>query len=121
MARQPLGPESQKLVIRTEFTLAGNLASGRSARRRRSNRTGRNVYYAMTEICKVRRPNFEPARPAVDAVRHEKYLAARRQPAETSQGALKGRRAPGKARAPCHPRRVQRRGGLGASGPASAA
>ena len=41
---------------------------------------GRSVYYAMTDICKGSRPNFEPARPAVDAVRRGKYLAARHRP-----------------------------------------
>ena len=80
LARQPLHPESQKLVIRAEFALAQEPTLRRVVARETLNRTGRSVYYAMTELCKGRRPSFEPARPAVTAVRHGKYLAARNRP-----------------------------------------
>jgi hypothetical protein len=49
-------PESQKLVIRAEFTLAREPSLRRVVARGTLNRTGRSVYYAMTEICKTRRP-----------------------------------------------------------------
>lgn len=80
LARQPLHPESQKLVIRAEFTLAREPSLRKIRAKETLNRTGRSVYYAMTEICKGSRPNFEPARPAVDAVRRGNYLAARHRP-----------------------------------------
>ena len=80
LARQPLHPESQKLVIRAEFTLAREPSLRKIRAKETLNRTGRSVYYAMTEICKGRRLNFEPARLAVGAVRRGKYLAARHRP-----------------------------------------
>ena len=80
LARQPLHTESQKLVIRAEFTLAREPSLRKIRAKETLNRTGRSVYYAMTELCKGRRPNFEPARPAVDAVRRGNYLAARHRP-----------------------------------------
>jgi hypothetical protein len=80
LARQPLHTESQKLVIRAEFTLAREPSLRKIRAKETLNRTGRSVYYAMTEICKGRRPNFEPARTAVDAVRRGRYLAARHRP-----------------------------------------
>ena len=80
LARQPLHPESQKLVIRAEFRLAREPSLRRVVARETLNRTGRSVYYAMTEICKTRRPSFEPAHLAVKAVRQGKYLAARNRP-----------------------------------------
>jgi hypothetical protein len=80
IARQPLSPESQKLVIRAEFSLAREPSLRRVVARETLNRTGRSVYYAMTELCKGRRPSFEPAHPAVKAVRQGKYLAARNRP-----------------------------------------
>jgi hypothetical protein len=80
LARQPLHPESQKLVIRAEFALARDPSLRRIRLKETLNRTGRSVYYAMTELCKGRRPSFEPARPAVAAVRRGKYLAARNRP-----------------------------------------
>jgi hypothetical protein len=80
IARQPLSPESQKLVIRAEFTLAREPSLRRVVARETLNRTGRSVYYAMTELCKGRRPSFEPAHSAVKAVRQGKYLAARNRP-----------------------------------------
>jgi hypothetical protein len=80
LARQPLHPESQKLAIRAEFALAREPGLRKIRAKETLNRTGRSVYYAMTEICKGRRPSFEPARPAVEAVRRGKYLAARHRP-----------------------------------------
>jgi hypothetical protein len=80
LARQPLHPESQKLVIRAEFRLAREPSLRRVVARETLNRTGRSVYYAMTEICKTRRPSFEPAHLAVKAVRRGEYLAARNRP-----------------------------------------
>jgi hypothetical protein len=80
LARQQLHPESAKLVIRAEFSLARAPSLGKVRARETLNRTGRSVYYAMTEICKGRRPSFEPARLAVEAVRRGKYLAARNRP-----------------------------------------
>jgi hypothetical protein len=44
------------------------------------NRTGRSVYYALTEVCKDRDPSFKPARLAVEGVREGKYRAARGRP-----------------------------------------
>lgn len=80
LARQTLHPESAKLVIRAEFALAREPSLRRIRSRETLNRTGRSVYYALTEICKGRRPAFEPARLAVDAVRRGKYLAGRNRP-----------------------------------------
>ena len=80
IARQPLHPESQKLVIRAEFALARDPRLREVAARETLNRTGRSVYYALTEICKGRRPSFEPARLAVEGVRSGRYRAARRRP-----------------------------------------
>jgi hypothetical protein len=80
LARQPLHPESQKLVIRAEFSLAREPSLRRVVARETLNRTGRSVYYALTEICKTRRPSFEPARLAVQAVREGRYLSARNRP-----------------------------------------
>jgi hypothetical protein len=80
LARQPLHPESQKLVIRAEFELAREPSLRKIRARETLNRTGRSVYYALTELCKGRRPSFRPARLAVEAVRRGKYLAARNRP-----------------------------------------
>jgi hypothetical protein len=80
LARQPLHPESQKLVIRAEFSLARDPSLRKVRAKETLNRTGRSVYYALTEICKGRPPSFEPARLAVEAVRQGKYLAARHRP-----------------------------------------
>jgi hypothetical protein len=67
-------------VIHTEFALAQDPALRKMVARETLNRTGRSVYYALTEICKGRDPSFKPARPAVEAVREGKYLAARNRP-----------------------------------------
>jgi hypothetical protein len=80
LARQPLHPESQKLVIRAEFALAQVPRLREVVAKETLNRTGRSVYYALTEICKGRHPSFEPARLAVEAVRRGEYRAARNRP-----------------------------------------
>ena len=80
LERQPLHPESAKLVIRAEFALAREPALEKVVAKETLNRTGRSVYFAMTEICKGREASFEPARRAVAAVRRGKYLAARNRP-----------------------------------------
>ena len=80
LSRQTLHPTSAKLVIRAEFKLAREPALREVRRRETLNRTGRSVYYALTEICKGRQPSFEPGRLAVDAVRRGRYLAARNRP-----------------------------------------
>ena len=80
LARQTLHPESAKLVIRAEFALAQDPALEKVVARETLNRTGRSVYYALTEICKTREPGFKPGRQAVEAVRQGKYLAARNRP-----------------------------------------
>jgi len=80
LARQPLHSESQKLVIRAEFALAQVPELEEIRAKETLNRTGRSVYFALTEICKGRRPAFEPARLAIAAVRRGEYLAARNRP-----------------------------------------
>jgi hypothetical protein len=67
-------------VIRAEFALAQVPSLRKVVAKQTLNRTGRSVYYALTEICKGRDPSFEPGRPAVDAVRRGKYRAARDRP-----------------------------------------
>jgi hypothetical protein len=80
LAAQPRSPEASRLVIQAEFALARDPALREVVQRETLNRTGRSVYYALTQICKGRRPSFEPARLAVEAVREGKYLAARNRP-----------------------------------------
>ena len=80
LARQQDHPESAKLVIQAEFALAREPSLRKIRAKETLNRTGRSVYYALTEICRGRPPSFEPARRAVDAVRRGKYLAARNRP-----------------------------------------
>ena len=80
IARQPLHPESQKLVIRAEFALAQDPRLRKVVAKQTLNRTGRSVYFALTEICKGRRPSFEPARLAVEGVRTGEYRAAEGRP-----------------------------------------
>ena len=58
LARQPLHPESQKLVIRAEFTLAREPSLRKIRAKETLNRTGRSVYYAMTELCKRAPPEL---------------------------------------------------------------
>jgi hypothetical protein len=80
LSRQTLHPTSAKLVIRAEFALAREPALREVRRRETLNRTGRSVYYALTQICRGRRAAFEPGRLAVDAVRRGRFLAARNRP-----------------------------------------
>jgi hypothetical protein len=78
--RQTLHPESAKLVIRAEFALAQVPELRKVVARETLNRTGRSVYYGMTEVCKGRAASFEPAQLAIEGVLAGKYLAARNRP-----------------------------------------
>lgn len=80
LARQPLHPDSARLVIHAEFALAREPALRKVVRKHTLNRTGRSVYYALTEICKGRPPDFKPAQLAVEAVEQGKYRAAGNRP-----------------------------------------
>jgi hypothetical protein len=80
LARQPLHPESSKLVIRAEFALARMPVLRKQVAKQTLNRAGRSVYYAMTEICKGRGASFRPARLAVEGVRVGTYRAAKGRP-----------------------------------------
>ena len=80
LRRQSSHPDSARLVIHAEFALAREPALRRHRLKHTLNRTGRSVYFAMTEICKGRDGSFEPAPRAVEAVRRGKYLAARNRP-----------------------------------------
>jgi hypothetical protein len=80
LRRQWSHPESARLVIHAEFALAREPVLRKQRLKQTLNRTGRSLYYAMTEICKGRDASFEPARPAVEAVRQGKYRAARNRP-----------------------------------------
>jgi hypothetical protein len=74
LARQHEHPDSEKLVIRAEFALAGEPVLRKRAEQMTLNRAGRSVYWALTEFCKGREPSFRPAKQAVEAVRQGKYL-----------------------------------------------
>ena len=74
LARQPENSVAQRMVIHAEFALAEAPALRRRMSEMTANRTGRSVYWALTEICKGRDPAFRPARAAVEAVRHGRYL-----------------------------------------------
>jgi hypothetical protein len=80
LARQTLHPESAKLVIRAEFALAQVPALQEIVARETLNRTGRSVYFGLTQVCKGRPPSFEPAKLAIAGVLDGKYLAARNRP-----------------------------------------
>jgi hypothetical protein len=80
LARQTLHPESAKLVIRAEFALAQVPELRKVAARETLNRTGRSVYYGLTQVCKTRPPSFKPAKLAIAGVLEGKYLAARNRP-----------------------------------------
>jgi len=80
LRRQPLHPDRERLVIHAEFALAREPVLRKHRLKQTLNRTGRSVYYAMTEICKGRDASFEPGKPAVEAVRRGKYLAAKNRP-----------------------------------------
>jgi hypothetical protein len=80
LRRQSSHPDSARLVIHAEFALAREPALRKQRLKQTLNRTGRSVYFAMTEICKGRDASFEPAHRAVEAVRRGKYRAARNRP-----------------------------------------
>jgi hypothetical protein len=80
LARQTSSPESARLVIHAEFALAQDPALRRVVTKQTLNRTGRSVYFGMTEICKRRGPSFQPARLAVEGVLEGKYRAAKGRP-----------------------------------------
>lgn len=80
LSRQTLHPESAKLVIRAEFALAQVPELREVVAKDTLNRTGRSVYYGLTEVCKGRRPAFQPGRLAVAGVLSGKYRAARNRP-----------------------------------------
>jgi hypothetical protein len=80
LARQTLHPESAKLVIRAEFALAQVPELRRVVARETLNRTGRSVYYGLTQVCKTKPPSFKPAKLAIAGVLDGKYLAARNRP-----------------------------------------
>jgi hypothetical protein len=80
VARQWSHPESARLVIHAEFALARDAVLRKVVAKQTLNRTGRSVYFGLTEVCKGRRPSFRPARLAVEGVRRGKYRAARNRP-----------------------------------------
>ena len=80
LARQTRHPESAKLVIRAEFALAQVPALSEVVARETLNRTGRSVYYGLTQVCKGRPSSYKPAKAAIAGVLEGKYLAARNRP-----------------------------------------
>lgn len=80
LTRQWSHPESARLVIHAEFALAKDPTLRKVVAKQTLNRTGRSVYYGLTEVCKGRRPSFKPARLAIEGVREGKYRAARNRP-----------------------------------------
>ena len=80
LAAQPKSPEASRLVIQAEFALAQVAELRQVVAEETLNRTGRSVYYGLTEVCKGRRPSFEPAELAVEGVLEGKYRAARNRP-----------------------------------------
>jgi hypothetical protein len=80
LAAQPKSPEASRLVIQAEFALAQVPELRGVVAKETLNRTGRSVYYGLTEECKGRPPSFEPAEPAVAGVLSGKYRAARSRP-----------------------------------------
>jgi hypothetical protein len=80
LKRQPLHPESAKLVIRAEFALAHEPALRRLRHQLTLNRTGRSVYYGLTQVCKRRGASFRPGRLAIEGVLDGRYRAARNRP-----------------------------------------
>jgi hypothetical protein len=80
LAAQPRSPEASRLVIQAEFALAQVPELRRVVAKETLNRTGRSVYYGLTEECKGRPPSFEPAKAAVAGVLSGKYRAARNRP-----------------------------------------
>jgi len=80
LARQTMHPESARLVIHAEFALAQDPVLRKLVAKQTLNRTGRSVYFAMTEICKGSDPSFKPGRLAVEGVLEGKYRAAKGRP-----------------------------------------
>jgi hypothetical protein len=80
LARQTRHPESAKLVIRAEFALAQVPELKEVVANETLNRTGRSVYYGLTQVCKGRDESFKPARLAIAGVLAGKYRAARNRP-----------------------------------------
>jgi hypothetical protein len=80
LAAQPRSPEASRLVIHAEFALAQVPELRRVVAKETLNRTGRSVYFGLTEVCRGRRPSFEPAELAVRGVVEGKYRAARNRP-----------------------------------------
>jgi hypothetical protein len=80
LAAQPRSPEASRLVIQAEFALAQVPELRRVVAKETLNRTGRSVYYGLTEECKGRPPSFEPAKLAVAGVLSGRYRAARNRP-----------------------------------------
>ncbi|MGH2803842.1 MAG: hypothetical protein ACRDL4_12470 [Thermoleophilaceae bacterium] len=67
-------------MIRAEFALAREPAFRKQRAKQTLNRTGRSVYFAVSEICKGRALSFRPARLAVESVRRGEYRVARNRP-----------------------------------------
>ena len=82
LARQTLHPESAKLADPSGSSLSPRDPALRKVVARETlNRTGRSVYYALTEkIRKTSELGFKPGCQAVESVRQGKYLAARNRP-----------------------------------------
>jgi hypothetical protein len=80
LAAQPKSPEASRLVIHAQFALARVPELREVVAKETLNRTGRSVYYGLTEECKGRPPSFEPAKAAVAGVLSGKYRAARNRP-----------------------------------------
>jgi hypothetical protein len=80
LAAQPRSPEASRLVIQAEFALAQDPVLRKVVAEETLNRTGRSVYYGLTEVCKGRPPSFEPAELAVQGVLDGTYRAARNRP-----------------------------------------
>ena len=80
LAAQPRSPEASRLVIQAEFALAQVPELRKVVAKETLNRTGRSVYFGLTEECKGRPPSFEPAKTAVAGVLSGKYRAARNRP-----------------------------------------
>jgi hypothetical protein len=80
LAAQPRSPEASRLVIQAEFALAQVPELRKVVAKETLNRTGRSVYYGLTEECNGRRLSFEPAEAAVAGVLSGKYRAARNRP-----------------------------------------
>jgi hypothetical protein len=74
LARQPDSSTNQRVVIDAEFALAEVPALRERVAEMTSNRVGRSVYWALTEICKTHEPSYQPGKAAVQAVAGGKYL-----------------------------------------------